>query len=70
LSAVDHRRRRRATWGARSGEESWLNGTFLAFLSIACLLAVVGVITDSPVTLASHDRRVDHRDAGRPLSSG
>ena len=36
---------------ARSGEESRLNGTFLAFLSIACLLAAVGVITDSPVTV-------------------
>jgi uncharacterized hydrophobic protein (TIGR00271 family) len=36
---------------ARSGEESRLNGTFLAFLSIACLLAAVGVITDSPVTI-------------------
>ncbi|MCG8917781.1 DUF389 domain-containing protein [Actinokineospora sp. PR83] len=36
---------------ARSGEESRLNTTFLAFLTIACLLAAVGVITDSPVTL-------------------
>ena len=36
---------------ARSGEESRLNGTFLAFLAIACLLAAVGVITDSPVTI-------------------
>lgn len=36
---------------ARTGEESRLNATFVAFLSIACLLAAVGVITDSPVTL-------------------
>lgn len=36
---------------AKTGEESRLNGTFLAFLAIACLLAAVGVITDSPVTL-------------------
>ncbi|GLZ41426.1 DUF389 domain-containing protein [Actinokineospora sp. NBRC 105648] len=36
---------------ARTGEESRLNATFLAFLTIACLLAAVGVITDSPVTM-------------------
>ncbi|WP_424188481.1 DUF389 domain-containing protein [Actinokineospora sp. G85] len=36
---------------ARTGEESRLNATFLAFLTIACLLAGVGVVTDSPVTL-------------------
>jgi uncharacterized hydrophobic protein (TIGR00271 family) len=36
---------------ARTGEESRLNVTYLAFLSIACLLAAVGVITDSPVTI-------------------
>jgi uncharacterized hydrophobic protein (TIGR00271 family) len=36
---------------ARSGEESRLNATFLAFLGIACLLAAVGVVTDSPVTI-------------------
>ena len=36
---------------ARAGEESKLNGTFLAFLAIACVLAAVGVITDSPVTI-------------------
>jgi uncharacterized hydrophobic protein (TIGR00271 family) len=36
---------------AKTGEESRLNATFLAFLAIACLLAAVGVITDSPVTL-------------------
>ncbi|PPK63937.1 DUF389 domain-containing protein [Actinokineospora auranticolor] len=35
----------------RTGEESRLNTTFLAFLTIACLLAAVGVITDSPVTI-------------------
>ncbi|GAA5054066.1 DUF389 domain-containing protein [Nocardia callitridis] len=32
-------------------EESTLNVTFLAFLTIACLLAAVGVATDSPVTI-------------------
>ncbi|MFI7674057.1 DUF389 domain-containing protein [Actinophytocola sp. NPDC049390] len=36
---------------ARTGEESRFNATFMAFLSIACLLAAVGVITDSPVTI-------------------
>jgi uncharacterized hydrophobic protein (TIGR00271 family) len=36
---------------ARTGEESRLNVTFLAFLAIACLLAAVGVITDSAVTI-------------------
>lgn len=36
---------------ARTGEESKLNATFLAFLTIACLLAAVGVVTDSSVTV-------------------
>lgn len=36
---------------SRTGEESRLSVTFLAFLTIACLLASVGVITDSPVTI-------------------
>jgi uncharacterized hydrophobic protein (TIGR00271 family) len=36
---------------SRTGEESRLNVTFLAFLSIACLLVAVGVITDSAITL-------------------
>lgn len=36
---------------ARTGEESRLNATFQAFLTIACLLAAVGVVTNSPVTL-------------------
>ena len=36
---------------ARTGEESRLNGTFLAFLSLACLLAAVGAVTDSAVTV-------------------
>ncbi|ROP36870.1 DUF389 domain-containing protein [Saccharothrix texasensis] len=36
---------------ARTGEESRLNVTFLAFLTIACLLTAVAVVTDSPVTL-------------------
>jgi len=36
---------------ARTGEESRLNATFQAFLTIACLLAAVGAVTDSPVTV-------------------
>ncbi|WP_243788944.1 DUF389 domain-containing protein [Saccharopolyspora gloriosae] len=36
---------------ARTGEESRLSGTFAAFLSLACLLAAVGVVTDSEVTV-------------------
>jgi uncharacterized membrane protein len=28
-----------------------LTFTFLAFLTLACLIAVVGVVTDSPVTV-------------------
>jgi uncharacterized hydrophobic protein (TIGR00271 family) len=36
---------------AKTGEESRFNATFLAFLSIACLLAAVGVITDSTITM-------------------
>ncbi|MEU1999815.1 DUF389 domain-containing protein [Rhodococcus sp. NPDC019627] len=36
---------------SRTREESTLNGTFLAFLTIACLLASVGVVTDSPITI-------------------
>jgi len=36
---------------ATTGEESRLSGVFLAFLTVACLLAAVGVITDSPVTI-------------------
>ncbi len=35
----------------RTGEESRLSVTFLAFLTIACLLAAVGAVTDSPVTV-------------------
>ena len=35
----------------RTGEESRLNVTFLAFLTIACLLAAVGVLTSSAVTI-------------------
>ncbi|MEV8614853.1 DUF389 domain-containing protein [Amycolatopsis sp. NPDC051373] len=35
----------------RTGEESRWTVTFQAFLTIACLLAAVGVITDSPVTV-------------------
>lgn len=36
---------------ATTGEESRLNPVFLGFLTIACLLAAVGVITDSAITL-------------------
>jgi uncharacterized hydrophobic protein (TIGR00271 family) len=36
---------------AQTHEESSLNATFLAFLTIACLLAAVGVATDSSVTV-------------------
>lgn len=36
---------------SRTNEESRLTVTFVAFLAIACLLAAVGVITDSPVTI-------------------
>ncbi len=36
---------------AQTHEESTLNSTFVAFLTIACLLAAVGVATDSPVTI-------------------
>lgn len=35
----------------RTREESTLNATFLAFLCVACLIAAVGVATDSPVTV-------------------
>ncbi|SDY34780.1 uncharacterized hydrophobic domain-containing protein [Amycolatopsis xylanica] len=36
---------------ARTGEESRLNVTFQAFLTIACLLAAVGIVTNSAVTI-------------------
>lgn len=36
---------------SRTREESTLNGMFVAFLTIACLLAAIGVVTDSPVTI-------------------
>ena len=35
----------------RTREESTLNVTFLTFLCLACLIAAVGVVTDSPVTV-------------------
>lgn len=35
----------------RSREESALNATYLTFLTLACLIAAVGVVTDSPVTV-------------------
>ena len=36
---------------ARTGDDSRLTATFLAFLTVACLIAVVGIVTDSPVTV-------------------
>ncbi|KAA2261979.1 DUF389 domain-containing protein [Solihabitans fulvus] len=36
---------------AKTGEESRLNWTFQAFLTLACLLAAVGVVTNSPITI-------------------
>jgi uncharacterized hydrophobic protein (TIGR00271 family) len=36
---------------ARTREESTLNVTFVGFLCLACLIAAVGVVTDSPVTV-------------------
>jgi uncharacterized hydrophobic protein (TIGR00271 family) len=36
---------------ARSGEDSTLTGTFLAFMVLATVLASIGVVTDSPVTV-------------------
>lgn len=36
---------------ARTGGESQLTLTYLAFLTLACLIAVVGVVTDSPITV-------------------
>jgi uncharacterized hydrophobic protein (TIGR00271 family) len=36
---------------ARTGEDSRLTATYQAFLVIACLLAAVGAVTDSPVTV-------------------
>lgn len=36
---------------ARTGDDSRLTLTFLAFLTLACLIAVVGVVTDSPITV-------------------
>jgi uncharacterized hydrophobic protein (TIGR00271 family) len=38
-------------WDERTGGDSRLTFTFLAFLTLACLIAVVGVVTDSPVTV-------------------
>ena len=36
---------------ARTREESTLNVTYVTFLCLACLIAAVGVVTDSPVTV-------------------
>lgn len=35
----------------RTGGDSQLTLTYLAFLTLACLIAVVGVVTDSPITV-------------------
>src|SRR4051812_19639569 len=35
----------------RTREESSLNATYLTFLTLACLIAAFGVVTDSPVTV-------------------
>lgn len=36
---------------ARTGGDSQLTFTYLAFLALACLIAMVGVVTDSPITV-------------------
>lgn len=36
---------------SRTGSDSRLSATFLAFLTLACLIAVVGIVTDSSVTI-------------------
>jgi len=36
---------------ARTAEDSAVSGTFLAFLTIATLLAAIGIIEDSPITI-------------------
>src|SRR4029079_10875320 len=36
---------------ARTGDESRLSVSFQAFLTIACLLAAIGAVTNSPVTV-------------------
>lgn len=36
---------------ARTGQDAQLGPTFLALLTLACLIAAVGVVTDSPVTV-------------------
>jgi uncharacterized hydrophobic protein (TIGR00271 family) len=36
---------------ARTGEDSTLTGTFVAFMVLATLLASIGVVTDSPITV-------------------
>ncbi|WP_020501894.1 DUF389 domain-containing protein [Sciscionella marina] len=36
---------------SRTGEESRLTATYVAFVTLACMLAAVGVVTDSPVTI-------------------
>src|SRR3954468_17393225 len=35
----------------RTGEDSTLTGTFVAFMVLATLLASIGVVTDSPITI-------------------
>ncbi len=36
---------------AATGEESALNWTFLSFMVLACILAAIGVATNSPITI-------------------
>ncbi len=36
---------------SRTGEDSTLTWTFLAFMTLACLLAAIGIATDSPITI-------------------
>jgi uncharacterized hydrophobic protein (TIGR00271 family) len=36
---------------SRTGEDSTLTGTFVAFMILATLLAAIGVVTDSPITI-------------------
>jgi hypothetical protein len=58
---------------ARTGDDSRLSVSFQAFLTIACLLAAIGAVTNSPVTVVGamvlgpefgSDRGVQHRKCG------
>ena len=51
---------------ARTGQGARLSVTFVVMLTIACLLAAVGVVTNSPVTVVGRDgARARVRPAGR-----